>query len=140
MNFLKRDNRYNYEKPYLLIFDPPEGFPKTNIKLEKHTDLELRDIRGYEDQLSLEVHGFQIVKISSKLSYDDFNNEELVRDVYLREVADEVRKVFGADRVQIFEHLLRKRHGIFPISTGEPYKYNQPTSVAHIGESYNVDL
>ena len=27
---------------------------------------------------------------------------------------------------------LRKRHEIFPISTGQPYKYNQPTSMAHI--------
>jgi hypothetical protein len=35
--------------------------------------------------------------------------------------------------VQIFEHLLRKRHEIFPISKGEPYQYNQPTSIAHIG-------
>lgn len=28
---------------------------------------------------------------------------------------------------------VRKRHEIFPISTGEAYKWNQPTSMAHIG-------
>jgi hypothetical protein len=27
---------------------------------------------------------------------------------------------------------VRKRHEEFPISTGEPYKYNQPTSIAHV--------
>jgi hypothetical protein len=139
MNFLLRDSLYEEERPYLLIFEPPVGFPKQNIKLEKQTSLKIEDIRGREQQFSLGKNGFQITKIGSRMSPEDFDNEDLVKNVYLREAADHVRELFGAQKVQIFEHLLRKRHEIFPISTGAPYKYNQPTSIAHVGE-YEKEL
>lgn len=29
---------------------------------------------------------------------------------------------------------VRKRHETFPISTGEPYRWNQPTTIAHVGK------
>ena len=134
MNFLLRDSLYKEERPYLLIFQPPAGFPKQNIKLEKKTGLKIEDIRGREQQFSLEKNGFQITKIRSRMSPEDFDSEDLVKKVYLKEAADHVRELFGAQKVQIFEHLLRKRHEVFPISTGAPYKYNQPTSIAHVGE------
>jgi hypothetical protein len=134
MNFLTRDELYQEERPYLLIYEPPEGFPKTNIRLEKHRDLELEDIRGRENQFCVASDGFEILKIKTSLPRESFDDEQLVKDVYLREAADAVRTMFGAQKVQIFEHLLRKRHETYPISTGEPYKYNQPTSVAHVGK------
>jgi len=133
MNFLTKDTRYNKERPYLLIYEPPEGFPKSNIKLENHADLQLTDLRGHEDKFSLRNDGFQITSIRSKLSGEDYDDEDLVKNIYLKEVADAVREMFGAHKVQIFEHLVRKRHVEFPISTGEPYQYNQPTSIAHVG-------
>ncbi|KAL3426804.1 hypothetical protein PVAG01_00313 [Phlyctema vagabunda] len=132
MNFLAREELYKYEKPYLLIFEPPEGFPRTNIRLDKRKDVILEDIRGREDKFSLAQHGFQLLKIESSLRAQDFEDDQQVTSTYLPEVAEALRKLLNASRVQVFEHLLRKTHEIFPVSTGEPYKYNQPTSIAHI--------
>ncbi|KUJ17653.1 uncharacterized protein LY89DRAFT_733488 [Mollisia scopiformis] len=137
MNFLVRDSLYDDERPYLLIYEPPAGFPKQNIKLEKHTDLRIEDIRVCKDQPSLDKNGFQITKFSSKMSRADFDNEELVKTVYLKEVVDHVQAIFGAQKVQIFEYVLRKRHEQFPISTGEPYEFNQPTSIAHVDTTHS---
>jgi hypothetical protein len=134
MNFLDRHSLYKHEKPYFLIYEPPNDFPKSNIKLDRHADLKIHDIRGQEDCLSFKRQGCQIVKISSQLSYEDFAKADLVKDVFLPEVAAKVQELFGATKVQIFEHLLRRRHDIFPISTGKAYEFNQPTSIAHIGK------
>ena len=134
MNFLARDDLYDEERPYLLIFEPPEGFPKSNIRLEQRRDLVVEDIRGCEDRFSLENHAFEVLKIRSRMSPEDFDNEGLVQKVYLQEVADHLKAVFDAQVVQIFEHVARKRHETFPISTGVAYEYNQPTSIAHVGE------
>jgi len=147
--FLKRNNLYNEEKPYSLRFTPPENFPRSNITLEKH-DVTIRNIRPKLKTLSFEKDGLTIMNLESRMSYDDFDNEEKLINIYLREVADSLCAFLGAVHVQIFEHTVcrpsglfmimiidkekvRKRHSIFPVSTGEPYKYNQPTSMAHVG-------
>lgn len=129
--FLKRNNLYNEEKPYSLRFTPPENFPRSNITLEKH-DVTIRNIRPTLKTLSFEKDGLTIMNLESRMSYDDFDNEEKLINIYLREVADSLCAFLGAVHVQIFEHTVRKRHSIFPVSTGEPYKYNQPTSMAHV--------
>jgi len=35
--------------------------------------------------------------------------------------------------VCIYANQIRRRHPLFPFSTGENYKYDQPTALAHIG-------
>ncbi|KAF2502334.1 hypothetical protein BU16DRAFT_612011 [Lophium mytilinum] len=129
--FLKRNDLYHDEKPYSLRFTPPNDFPRSNIVLEKH-DVTIRDIRPRLKDLSFEKNGFTIMSLESKMSYDDYDDEEKLINVYLREVADSLCAFLGAVHVQIFEHTVRKRHDEFPISTGKPYRYNQPTSMAHV--------
>lgn len=131
INFIRNDDFYNEEKPYLLTYEPPGDFPKTNVKLDNR-HMKLEDIRGRENEFNVEDNGFAIMKIQTKLSYEDFDNEDLVKRVYLKEVAETLKTFLGASRIQIFEHIVRKRDPIYPISTGEPYIYNQPTSIAHI--------
>ncbi|OJD30644.1 methyltransferase [Diplodia corticola] len=130
-HFLQRDALYAKEKPYSLRYTPPEGFPRANIKLERH-NLTVRDVRPVKDELLFERDGCQIIDFNSRMKYDDWDDDANIKAVYLLEVADRLRSALGACHVQIFEHTVRKRHEIFPISTGEPYKYNQPTSIAHI--------
>ncbi|KAK7717207.1 hypothetical protein SLS57_006352 [Botryosphaeria dothidea] len=88
------------------------------------------------------------MNLDSQMKYEDWDDEIKIKGVYLAEVADSLCKALDACNVQIFEHTVRlsivfrptgpeklkvrKRHDIFPISTGEPYKYNQPTSIAHV--------
>jgi hypothetical protein len=128
--FLKRDELYEVEKPYSLRFTPPEGIPRANIKLENHS-IDVHDIRGSRS-LSFTKDSFAILDFNSKMKYEDFEDEERVREIFLLEVADMLKGFLRAQHVQIFEHTIRKQHETFPISTGLPYRYNQPTSMAHV--------
>ncbi|KAF2656294.1 putative CmcJ-like methyltransferase [Lophiostoma macrostomum CBS 122681] len=130
-NFLRHDALYEAEKPYSLRFEPPPNFASSNIKLENHP-ITVRNIRACQSPPKLTRNGFGIVPFHSRMGYDDFEDDELVKEVYLREAADLLRVLLGANKVQIFEHTVRKQHETFPISTGEAYRWNQPTSIAHV--------
>lgn len=107
IRFLSRDHRYSCEKPYTLRFTPYIDFPRSNIETEKHNDIVIEDVRGREEDFTLQRNGFTIMSLGTKLLYDDFDDEAKLVDVYLREVADEVRDLLGARKVLILEHLVR---------------------------------
>ena len=107
MLFLFRDPRYESEKPYTLRFTPSNHFPRTNLNIESRDNLIINDIRGREGEYTLERNGFTIMPLDSKLSYKDFEDEEKVVDVYLREVADGARSALGAKKVLVLEHIVR---------------------------------
>jgi hypothetical protein len=97
---------------------------------------------------------------ATQMKYSDYDDEDKIKAVYLRDVANRLKTLLNAQHVQIFEHTVsytittysqrpiataslpahtvthmrqvRKRHATFPISTGLPYTYNQPTSIAHV--------
>lgn len=69
--------------------------------------------------------------MESKLDPGDFYNVKRVKDIYYAEIKALLLKYFGAKRVEILEHITRKRHPEFPISTGDDYDYAQPTSIVH---------
>lgn len=130
-HFLKRLSLYDEEKPYSLRYTPPLGFPRANIEVERH-EIRIEDIRPRLASLTLAQDGCEILRIVSRMRYEDFDNEETTKSIYLREVADTLCRRLGAQRVQVFEHTVRRRHVEFPISTGEAYQWNQPTSIAHV--------
>jgi hypothetical protein len=130
-NFLQRNTLYEVEKPYSLRFTPPLGFPRSNIKLANHK-ITIKDARARSKPLDFFQNGFQILPFRTELPYTQFEDDDAVKRVYLREVANLIRTFLGAQKVQIFEHTIRKRHAEFPISTGESYRWNQPTSIAHV--------
>ncbi|KAI9656218.1 MAG: hypothetical protein M1821_004881 [Bathelium mastoideum] len=130
-HFLKRDTLYSRDKPYSLRFTPPEDFPRANIILEKH-DIDVRDIRDDLNSLTFKKDGVAVVPFDSTMSSKDFDDEDAIKDIFLKEVSNLLKQLLKAQHVQIFEHTVRKRHETFPISTGEPYHYNQPTSIAHV--------
>jgi len=135
--FLSQNDLHKTEKPYALRFSPPEGFPRQSTKLEEHK-IKVQDVRKL-GPLSFAKEGCTVLNFQSVMKYDDFDDEEKVKRVYLREVANNLKDFFGASKVQIFEHRIRKRHMSFPIATGESYQYDQPTSVVHVG-TYAVFL
>ncbi|KAF2737094.1 putative CmcJ-like methyltransferase [Polyplosphaeria fusca] len=132
MHFLSKNDLYSTTKPYSLRFEPPEGFPRSNITLERHEDLQIEDARPIIDEFSLEKQGFRIINLESKMAYEDFEDDARIVEIYLSEVANALQELLGASHVQIFEHTVRKRHEEFPVATGEPYRWNQPTSMAHV--------
>lgn len=129
-HFLRRDALYEVEKPYSLRFTPPHGFPRANIKLDNH-HIDIHDVRGSRS-LNFNRDGFEVIDFDSELKYEDFDNDEAVNEIFLLEVANRLKAFLKAQHVQIFEHTIRKQHETFPISTGLPYRYNQPTSIAHV--------
>lgn len=130
-HFLKRLPLYNEEKPYSLRYTPPAGFPRANIEVERQ-EIQIQDIRSRVASLSLAQDGCEILRIASRMKYEDYDDDEKTKAIYLREVAETLCRHLGAQRVQIFEHTVRRRHHEFPISTGEAYQWNQPTSIAHV--------
>lgn len=106
INFLQKDELYDTEKPYLLMVEPGEHFPKTNFKLHEPADLTIEDIRDRQHEFTIERNGFKLIKLESQMTYDDYDNETKRLTVYLDEVAKALKSSLGASRVQIFEHLV----------------------------------
>lgn len=85
MYFLVKDKLYDTVKPYNLRYSPGVEFPKTNIKREIRV-VTVRDIRGFEKMFSLDRNGFEVVKFTSKLTYEDFTDPIKVEETYLHEM------------------------------------------------------
>jgi hypothetical protein len=131
--FLAPDSLHQTEKPYKLQYDPGPALPRWNCENQTHSGIRIHDLRGREQDSSLSKQGFQILRLDSALAPDEFFDEEKVRKVYYAELKELLRRTFGASRVEILEHGVRKRHAQFPVSTGGDYEFLQPTSVVHIG-------
>ncbi|KAI4624820.1 uncharacterized protein J4E87_005301 [Alternaria ethzedia] len=108
MHFLQRSDLYSTVKPYSLRFEPPDGFERSNIKLERREDLKIEDARPNINNFTLEEQGFKIVNMESKMRYEQFEDDAKIVQVYLSEIADTIRELLGAAHVQIFEHTVRK--------------------------------
>ena len=48
-----------------------------------------------------------IMPLETKMTYGDFDDEDKLTNIYLREVADKLRDELGAKHVHIFEHTVR---------------------------------
>ena len=106
-HFLRRGALYDTEKPYSLRFTPPDGFPRANINLEKQ-DITIHDIRRKKSTFNFQRDGFAILNFESKMTYEDYDSEEIVKEVLLKEIANALKALLGAQHVQIFEHTVRR--------------------------------
>lgn len=95
----------NEEPPYYYAYaEAPEGKLKSNIGLDTKP-AEIYDIRGREDEASLDTTGFQFVKHTSEEK--DFLNDEKIQKEYYKEVEELLKKETGGKRVFIFDHTIR---------------------------------
>lgn len=104
--FLQRDSLYKTEKVYELKYDPPNGLPKTNMRLEQHP-VAIADIRKRQSEFSFSQNGFTIMTFNCSLSRDDFDDDEKVLSIYLPEAAHRAKLLLGADRVQVLDYVVR---------------------------------
>jgi hypothetical protein len=102
--FLKRDSKFLTEKPYRLRYDPGGEFPRTNCETQVQTDVLVRDIRGSEAKYTLNRNGFQVLRMNSKLTPEEFHDRELVKGIYYEELSDLLKRELGAKKVEILEH------------------------------------
>ncbi|KAL1605447.1 hypothetical protein SLS60_004997 [Paraconiothyrium brasiliense] len=128
--FLNLDDRYKKEKPYAFRY-PVRGVEQTNMRMTPTEGIRIKDIRGRENDFTFDKDGFTVANVDHGVSYSDFFTEQGLKS-YFKVMECMLQSLLGAEKVHIFRHGIRKRHVEFPVSTGQPYEYDQPTSVAHI--------
>ncbi|TWT09462.1 CmcJ/NvfI family oxidoreductase [Reyranella sp. CPCC 100927] len=93
------------ERPRNYTFDPPGGAPRSNTEPDTHR-VAIHDLRPIADSISLDSNGFALVQHQSAVS--DFYDDAEVRRVYYPEVERVIKEATGADRVYVFDHVVRR--------------------------------
>jgi hypothetical protein len=91
-------------KPINYAYDPPAGVPRRSGKYVPQTVV-IRNGREVLNDLSLDTNGFVLVPHESAVR--DFYDPEEVKSVYYPEVERLLKQVTGAERVLIFDHVVR---------------------------------
>ena len=61
--------------------------------------------RGMENDLVLDKHSFQLVDCPTALTtWDFYNDEQKIHDVYYKEMEDVLKKYTGCEYVHVFHH------------------------------------
>ena len=92
------------ETPTTYMYTPPSGVPVRSGRYTAHT-LPIFNGRVLQDRLSLDQHGFQLIRRETRVK--NFYDEHEVKTVYYPEVEYLVRKFTGATRVLAFDHNVR---------------------------------
>ena len=115
----------NGEKPasYMYPHEPQRNY--TNIS----KDVPIYDIRGHEDEYTLDKTGFQVVK--SVTAETEFKDDESIKEGYYKEVEKLLKEVTGAYKVVIFDHTIRRA---IPGQVDEPSSRG-PVGRVHIDQT-----
>jgi len=114
--------------------EPPPSYvskPETYDRPSETQTVTVHDVRGKEDQYTLDKHGFQFFTRES--SEKDFLDDERIKDAYYKETEQLLKDVTGASQIYIFDHTIRRaqkdvRNG------GDPLR--GPVQRVHIDQSY----
>src|SRR5271166_216507 len=92
------------EKPVTYTCTPPPGTPQSSSRNDPHT-VSIRNARPFAEDLSLDIQGFALVRHRSAVT--NFYDGTQVREVYYPEVEELLKGRTGAERVVIFDHVVR---------------------------------
>lgn len=104
IDFIADIDLYNHEKPFAALASPGTvtvGEDQLqNLQWQTHGDIDIVDIRGIEEQFTLDECGFQIVKHpGQKVSYATTDELEL----YKQEIGQLLSSLLGAVKVHCYE-------------------------------------
>jgi hypothetical protein len=140
IRYVRRDDeRPANEKPYILHYNAPEGFPQNNFTIQSYPDITIRNLRT-SPKITYEDNGIKLASLNkaviSRWSPEDFDDDDWIEREYLPELHDSLCKALGAEDVTIFDWMLRKRSSSFPKrNPGEDNEEApQPSLSAHIGK------
>src|SRR6266481_4083089 len=91
-------------KPINYAYDPPAGVPSRSGQYVQHS-VAIRDGREVLSELSLDTNGF--VLTNHETAVRDFYDPDEVKSVYYAEVERLLKRVTGAERVVVFDHIVR---------------------------------
>ena len=107
------------------------GEPRVHFQTERRR-VEVRDMRGIADLLSLDRQGFLLVRHETAI--DDLYDDEAIATVYDRELGALLTEVTGADRVAVFDHTRRSDSAE---GAANPDGFRGPANRVHV--DYTVD-
>ncbi|KAK0102664.1 hypothetical protein ONS95_006268 [Cadophora gregata] len=131
VHFLSRDPLYREVKPYSMRFKPIGEVKQTNLLPEKHS-IKIRSIREPNLNLTFDKCGFDVIPLQSNMAYEDFRDVQKIAEIYAPEIRAAVKARLKAQHVFVMDYAVRRRHPDYPVSTGENYEAEQPTSIVHI--------
>ncbi|KAJ4403642.1 hypothetical protein N0V82_010619 [Gnomoniopsis sp. IMI 355080] len=105
-----------------------------NKKPAVSLDFVVKDISAELDKYTIDAHGFQYIKHKSKLSKDDFADDDKVRTVYYPESIDLIKRMTGASYVHVYEHNSR---GPVKPDQNKAIPMQCPCHFVHCDQSYN---
>lgn len=90
-DYLEKSQLYSQEKRYYFSgpLEKAQEGTRTNLAYTTHVGIPLRDLRGLEDQLKLNVYGFQLLAHHSKINLVDPNDEQ--PKTYLQDVSSFIK-------------------------------------------------
>lgn len=116
--------------PYGYInYDPSNPQPRTNFEAVEHK-MDIENIRGKEDQFTLDNAGFQFFRRPAK--HQSFTNDDEIREEYYPESIELIKEVTGASRVVLFDHTVRRRR---PGETEDTPDKRQPVARVHVDQT-----
>src|SRR5271169_6817303 len=91
-------------KPVNYAYDPPVGVPRRSGKYVEQSVV-VRNGREMLNKLSLDTSGFVLTEHDTAVK--DFYDPDEIKSVYYPEVERLLKRVTGAERVVIFDHIVR---------------------------------
>ncbi|ESK87433.1 hypothetical protein Moror_11653 [Moniliophthora roreri MCA 2997] len=93
-------------KPRTYNYPPPDGVPRVNYGAVEHV-VQIENVRGKEDTLTLDNAGFLFAKHAS--NHKEFNDDAEIEKEYYPESIEVIKKLTGATKVVLFDHTVRRR-------------------------------
>ncbi|KAL9086250.1 MAG: hypothetical protein Q9159_004256 [Coniocarpon cinnabarinum] len=117
------------------------GRPETYERPTEPLDVTVNDVRGHEQDYTLDKTGFQFFKHASV--EQAFEDDDHIKCVYYPEVEQLLKDATGASRVFIFDHTIRRAQKDTRTSANRPAQTEQPpvslrgpVNRVHIDQSY----
>jgi hypothetical protein len=124
--------------------DPEDGSKPTPIYIgkgrinnerpHKAHEFVVSDISGDEDQYTLDSHGFQYCRHSSR--EEEFTDEQQIKSIYYQECEQLIKDVTGARAVHIFNHKVRRGPTQWHHLGLQNLKNRGPVTKTHVDQSY----
>ncbi|KAI0743493.1 hypothetical protein C8Q80DRAFT_1181503 [Daedaleopsis nitida] len=109
--------------------DPATGEQRRNWGENPHT-VQIENLRGKEDTVSLDTAGFQFLRRPAQ--HKTFENDAVVEKEYYPESIELIKEATGATRAVIFDHTIRRRR---PGVKGNTPETRQPVALVHVDQT-----
>jgi hypothetical protein len=107
MYFLDRRDLWDTIKPYNFQYYPKEDFPRHNLQ-HSPCSTRVRNMRSHVPLVSLDVEGFEIHRLESKMKYSDFKDDAKVGAIYCQELEKHFMEALGAKHVRALDYQVSK--------------------------------